>query len=224
MLIIPNQASSCTRFLVSSKVLSLASPVFAALFSPHFREGCSLLRGDRPSIKLEDDGATPMKIILGILHYQYYAVPSQMDTELIAQIAIHCDKYDCSRALEPWTTRWLSHARAKSGPTEMGLLLLAAYKFEVFTPFAELSAKCIADLEPNLSSWDACTELQLLPTCLEGICRFSQLQEWVRALTFHRCHPQRNHIKTQYLAKQDGNCGELAARAQAGLSHVWPNM
>lgn len=148
-------------------------------------------------MKLEDDEAIPMKIILSILHYQYHAVPSQMDARLTAPIAIHCDKYDCFRALEPWTTRWQSHARAKSGPMEMGLLLLAAYKFEAFVPFADLSTKCIADLEPDLSSWNARAELQLLPTCLKGMCRFSQLQEKVGALIFRRRYPQRNHVKTQ---------------------------
>lgn len=153
-----------------SKVLSLASPVFAALFKPHFSEGCSVLRGECPVIELIDDEAIPMEIILRILHHQHNGFPFQVDAKLISVIAIHCDKYNCLRALRPWTTQWLSQARAEErDPVEIGLLLLAAYKLDSSTQFASLSAKCITDLKPDLSSWDAHANFELLPSCLRGI-------------------------------------------------------
>lgn len=54
ILILLNQASlNARKLLVSSRVLSLASPVFAALFSPRFQEGSILVHGDRPSMGLK---------------------------------------------------------------------------------------------------------------------------------------------------------------------------
>jgi hypothetical protein len=57
------------NLLVSSKVLSLASPVFAALLGPKFLEGDHLRRGVSPIIELHDDDPTAMALICNILKY-----------------------------------------------------------------------------------------------------------------------------------------------------------
>lgn len=93
-----------------------------------------------------------------------------------------------------------------------GLLLLGAYKFDIPIPFTDLSAKSITDLEPDLSSWDASAELQILPTCLKDICLLAHVQSLLGTLTFSRRNIQRNHKQTHYLAEQHGDYGGLAAK------------
>lgn len=82
------------EFLISTKVLSLASPVFAKLFGPHFLEGSRLNRAECPHIKLYDDDPCALEVILKSLHYQGVDQLSAIDAKILASIAVHCDKYD----------------------------------------------------------------------------------------------------------------------------------
>jgi hypothetical protein len=58
------------KFRIFTKVLCLASKVFAKMFGPDFEEGQRLHDGKCPSIKLEDDDPGAMHTILAALHYQ----------------------------------------------------------------------------------------------------------------------------------------------------------
>ncbi|KAB5575383.1 hypothetical protein GE09DRAFT_1281274 [Coniochaeta sp. 2T2.1] len=99
------------KYLVSSKILSLASPVFTKMFSQKFSEGAKVRNGEVPSIDLEEDDAEMMGIILNILHYRLEDIPRDIETLPLAILAMLSDKYDCERALG------------------IGYALLAAYKF-----------------------------------------------------------------------------------------------
>lgn len=62
------------KLLVSSKVLSVASPVFQKLFGPHFAEG-SQVSSTRPgSVLLSEDNAEALVALCQILHYQFHKV------------------------------------------------------------------------------------------------------------------------------------------------------
>jgi hypothetical protein len=121
-----------TRFLVSSKVLSLASPVFNGMFSPQFSEGIRVRNGEVPCITLGEDDAATMETILRILHFQHDNDSfAGMTRESFASIAIHSDKYDCNKALRAWMRGWwdtndfgtVSELTSK----DIGLTLVAAY-------------------------------------------------------------------------------------------------
>ncbi|PYH28827.1 uncharacterized protein BO87DRAFT_450135 [Aspergillus neoniger CBS 115656] len=97
-LILSIEGQTTRRFLVSSKVLTLASPVFANLLGPNFREGRQVTESHCPTICLHDDDPVCMKTVLEILHYQGDG-EDQMNAERLAFIAVHCDKYICTTAL-----------------------------------------------------------------------------------------------------------------------------
>lgn len=96
------------HFVVSSKVMSLASPVFKAMFSPRFREGSELAAGIRKPIPLPDDDPDGMAIICGILHHKTDGVPARPSLEIIGDVAVLCDKYKIGEATHGWTRAWLS--------------------------------------------------------------------------------------------------------------------
>ena len=96
---------------VHSKVLSLASPVFAAMLSPKFAEGAlgdnKSSNGSPAAICLPDDDFEAMSWLCGALHFQKR--PAQrMEYVLLKKLAVLCDKYNMSKALSPWTEIWLS--------------------------------------------------------------------------------------------------------------------
>ncbi|KAF8538605.1 hypothetical protein BDD12DRAFT_805977 [Trichophaea hybrida] len=99
---------------VSSKCLSLASPVFAAMLRPTFLEGNKLHDTGSVTIDLEDD-LKAMLIILQALHLRGREVPKETpDIDTLLNIAMIVDKYDLSAALLPWISLWLLQDRYKS--------------------------------------------------------------------------------------------------------------
>ena len=155
------------NLLVSSKVLSLASPVFAALLGPKFLEGNDIRRGVCPVIELHDDDPAAITLICNTLHYRYDSVPTHLEAEQLGQIAILCDKYDCSKSFQPWSEKWLSSSDGVRF-SDLGHLLLATYKLNDPDHFASFSAELIRDVVPKRETWDLFPELDLLPDRLKG--------------------------------------------------------
>jgi hypothetical protein len=159
-------------FLVSSKVLSLASPVFCKMFSPQFQEGTQVRNGEIPCINLEEDDAATMGIILRILHFQSDNISFQLARADFAKLAAHSDKYDCRRALKGWVRGWW-HANEfnemfNRTSEEIGFTLLAAYKFR-FHRLPKLATDAAKYLKPAfLSEWEEHEALSQLPETLTG--------------------------------------------------------
>jgi hypothetical protein len=152
------------RFLISTKVLSLASPVFAKMFGPNFQEGHKIRCGERIQVELEEDDSLAMEVILKALHYHK---PNQcpVDAERLASIAVHCDKYDCTGALSSWISYWLNNLTPITRrPEDLGFLLLAAYNFDDAEQFKEISARALRDLTLDFPlAWKSYNILSLLP-------------------------------------------------------------
>lgn len=157
-------------FLVSSKVLSLASPVFEKMFSPKFLEGEQVRRGERLCNVLGDDDPEAMQIILRILHHCRHDRPFQLKEPLkLATVAIHCDKYDCSNPLDVWIRGWMGDQNL--GPLGIctaegiGLLLVAAYMFRRNNAFlSSFGSRASKFLMPGfVSVWKQNELISLLP-------------------------------------------------------------
>ncbi|KAF2135725.1 uncharacterized protein K452DRAFT_322892 [Aplosporella prunicola CBS 121167] len=102
-----------TRLHVSSAVLRSASPVFSAMFGPHFAEGQNLTERKPKKIKFPDDDPEGMKVLCGVLHHKF-DVTETPNLEVLKEIAILVDKYDCSSAMFATATLWLIHTRKKA--------------------------------------------------------------------------------------------------------------
>jgi hypothetical protein len=157
------------KFIVSSRVLSLASPVFSKMFSPNFKEGIQMQQGDRPCIELEEDDPKAMETILRILHYQCASIPLSTDPETLAALAIHCDKYDCNKAMKPWIAHWCNNCPGASAPEDFGFMLLAAYMFRS-PAFSDIAAEAARKLTPDFASvWAEHEAIALLPDSIIGL-------------------------------------------------------
>ena len=95
------------KLLVSSKILSLASPVFNAMLNSKFREGQNATSGPR-TITLPDDDVDAMTVVCHALHHMTHRVPVHLISTKLNTLAILCDKYGCVQAMKPWSRTWLS--------------------------------------------------------------------------------------------------------------------
>jgi hypothetical protein len=155
-------------FRVSSKVLRLASPVFARLLGPSFQEGQKLRQEGCVVVELEDDDAPLMKLILDVLHYQADITYQDVNAEKLARLAIHCDKYDCTKALGPWVSTWFKDVAVTPGDmVELGFRLLAAYLLNDSGRFAQISKEAMEEVTSNFSMiWEEKEIATLLPSGL----------------------------------------------------------
>ena len=61
-----------------------------------------MARSSCPEVALHEDEPAAMAMIFTALHYYDPSEVAQMSPGLLGNIAIHCDKYECLRALRPW--------------------------------------------------------------------------------------------------------------------------
>lgn len=91
---------------VSSKHLSLVSPVFARLMKGQFAESLSLRSAGTIEVPLPGDDPLALQIICNIIHGHFRKVPRKVDIGLLTQIAILIDKYALHEIAEMCTDMW----------------------------------------------------------------------------------------------------------------------
>ncbi|KAK3693176.1 hypothetical protein B0T22DRAFT_486943 [Podospora appendiculata] len=143
------------EFVVSSKVLSLASPYFAALTGPNFMEGQQLRSGQHKQtpISLHEDDLDAMDSLLKILHFQSLG---ELSPKEIAMVAIQSKKYLCSTALRPWAQKWCGQGLDQPGismsAVDKGHLILAAHLILPSDALGEFTEKIIVYLPRNFAA------------------------------------------------------------------------
>lgn len=120
---------------VSSSVLSLGSPVFTAMLNSTFIEGTVPTDGSTRTISLQEDNPRAVTTLCNVLHHQTHCGRVEKFNDL-DQLAILCDKYDCARALKPWTRLWLLRWRGSvSREDNFWKMLYISYALDDRTAF-----------------------------------------------------------------------------------------
>ena len=142
-------------FLVSSKVLMLASPVFKAMFSRGFLEGSTSRSPQHPlELPLPSDAPDALEIIFHVQHFTSGRVFPQLKLDLHLEVAQLADKYDCVHSVRGESLRWLSSLTEKdytpltlSKLCPLSLLMEHSPEFEKFTAILAktLSVSAIED-------------------------------------------------------------------------------
>ncbi|KAF5626777.1 uncharacterized protein FTJAE_9448 [Fusarium tjaetaba] len=99
----PNQVV----FRVSAKHLCLASPVFRRMIQGQFKESEPNEQG-LFEIKTSEWDAEALLIILDIIHGHHSSVPKRPSLEVIAQIGMIADYYDCLEVVRTFFQNWHS--------------------------------------------------------------------------------------------------------------------
>ena len=137
----------------SSKVLSLASPVFARMLGPRFMEGQSLLgkgslRNSAVSpteLRLPDDDPEAMILFCDTIHFTKHATRN-IGYPLLAKVASLSDKYDCSLALSSVSDIWLSNFKgSKKGESCYVRMLWLSYALGNHCAFSRISTEMIRE-------------------------------------------------------------------------------
>lgn len=135
------------RFRVSSKVLSLASPVLRKMFHSQFKEALLLREAASPvEIELSDDDGEALLVVCSTLHYRTDTMLEALPIETLVKVSILSDKYDMSAGLHGWSSTWIKESvQSACNRTDFEDLLCAAYSLDAAEVFFEISWKVIRD-------------------------------------------------------------------------------
>ncbi|CAF9939511.1 hypothetical protein IMSHALPRED_001531 [Imshaugia aleurites] len=115
-----------------SKVLSLASPVLAAMFRPNrFSEGTALSSLDPPEVYLPEDDPEAVTMFCHLVHFREYpGMQPGPSFDQLLNMALFCDKYDAGLAFNPWCELWLGSQLDFEKSGDYSNLLGLAYAFD----------------------------------------------------------------------------------------------
>ncbi len=176
---------------VSSKVLSLASPVFKAMLDGRFKEGIELAKNKASSqpytLTLPDDGEAAT-ILARVLHFDLTGVPEKPSPASIEKLAFLCDKYQCVNAMKYCSSFWLRNwllAYDDEEPTidDLCRFLVFAYVADLPKEFADIAWKLfLYHKGPFLSMYTQVTVLVDHPLLQKDLARKSNLVFclWIR--------------------------------------------
>ncbi|MCJ1244733.1 hypothetical protein MMC30_001932 [Trapelia coarctata] len=135
------------KLLVSSKVLSVASPVFKKLFGPHFMEGSQLSTTSPGTVSLSEDNAEVVVALCQILHHRYSESVESLTFSFINNLAVVADKYDCVQSLMYFSANYFyMKMRQQSSGFDVGRLIFSAFLFDNPIIFREVTKSMVYSL------------------------------------------------------------------------------
>jgi hypothetical protein len=93
---------------VSSKHLTLASPVFKRMFSGPWKESQSLAAKECVEIETECWDIHAMLILMNIIHGRGRNVPRQVTLKTLSEIAALVDYYECHEVVDMMSGVWVN--------------------------------------------------------------------------------------------------------------------
>ncbi|KAM0127389.1 hypothetical protein ACHAO1_009562 [Botrytis cinerea] len=132
------------RFHVHSLFLKAASKPFLAMFRQEWQEGQSLLHQNGPEeIRLPDDNAAALEIILAIIHHKNNEISESITASQVLEIALLSDKYDFLDAMKLASNTFLrSDTKDES---DLMRLVVAAYLFRNARAFKDITKALVLD-------------------------------------------------------------------------------
>jgi len=131
----PGPAPEMT-FLLSSRHLSLASPVFETMLSGKWSEGLKV-DSDLDSlyrVTAEDFDSEALAMVMNVIHGRWSLVPRTVSLEMLARIAVIVDYYDIREALQLILSLWMQNLPVSSVPTSLSregvLWILVSWVFK----------------------------------------------------------------------------------------------
>lgn len=96
------------RLRVSSKQLSLACPHFARMFKSDLREGTELRNNGSVELEVDQPSGTAVLLLMLVIHGRTRQVPRMVSKEMLIEIAVLVDYFECYKAVEVFSDLWIA--------------------------------------------------------------------------------------------------------------------
>ncbi|OBR09167.1 Nuclear pore protein-like protein [Colletotrichum higginsianum IMI 349063] len=143
-------------YLVCSKALARASPVFAKMLYGSFAERRPSPVGAHAdpdwTVYLPEDRQQPLELLLDVAHGRFDRVPDRLDVARLYQLLVVAEKYDATGMTRPWARGWME--AVKQPGMQDPLLLGVAYELgdsQTFNNMAmKIATECLVDDDGDL--------------------------------------------------------------------------
>jgi len=102
VILVVGGTSTKVSLLVSSKVLTVVSPISNAMLGPNFQEGKELAESTPSAIfemELSEDDPKAMKLLCLMAHSRSDSIPHMMVFSALENLVVLCDKHDCMQVI-----------------------------------------------------------------------------------------------------------------------------
>jgi hypothetical protein len=113
---------------VSPHAMALPSPVWEKFIFPPFPQrsmkdiaepkGSKIVVEPVEELDFAEDPAEALLILLNITHFRFTGIPTTLPLNILSEIAILCDKYDCVHLAKPWLPQWLANENSEWKSTD----------------------------------------------------------------------------------------------------------
>ncbi|KAJ4257347.1 hypothetical protein NW762_008465 [Fusarium torreyae] len=120
-----------TRVRVHSTILKTASPVFATMLGPNFKEGQALAKADGTPVEiaLPEDDAEAFGWICRVLHCQADTKLWKSGPEMLLKVWVIAEKYDMMKAIQLSVSFWVNEQlESKTTDSELWCMALSCYQ------------------------------------------------------------------------------------------------
>jgi hypothetical protein len=169
--------------LVSSVVLSLASPVFEAMFNENFAEGQDLSVTSPKRVELPEDEPYALQLLCLITHLQTDDIPDSVPVSQLADFAIVCDKYQCTKAVEFWSKIQIAQVLSKPWQRLNVKLFIITYLLDLPKEFSQVTLHYLREVNFGIRYEIATHETNLIPLIIIGKSSLIQLDRSTRRVS-----------------------------------------
>ncbi|KAI4631347.1 hypothetical protein J4E83_002878 [Alternaria metachromatica] len=161
--------------LVASVALSLASPVFAAMFDGRFSEGQNLSPASPRTVPLPDDDPESIIMICKIAHIQTSQLPVKTTAMAVSKLALACNKYNCVDGVRSWAIIWIAALLGDPEAADFEKMLLATHLLELPGEFSRVSQRLVRGQTAIFSVTKAMDGHEFLPLLVYEHVLFCQM-------------------------------------------------
>lgn len=133
------------RLRVSSKHLSLACPHFARMFKSGLREGNELRNNGMVELEVDQPSGTAVLLLMLVIHGRTRQVPRAVSKEMLIEIAVLVDYFECYKAVEVFSDMWIAaiEPHAEERAVEMRDWVFISWVFSKKTIFEQTTLAVI---------------------------------------------------------------------------------
>ncbi|KAF7863206.1 hypothetical protein EAF04_007289 [Stromatinia cepivora] len=158
-----------SRVLVSSKHMSLASPVFKIMLEGSFKESLELKTKGSLTLPLPEDDPVAMRILIDLIHGRGDSVPEAVHLHIFTALAVLADYYRCSAVARVcanlWKRKILELSLWEHSEARIASWICVTWVFNLSLEFEEATGRIIRQFPYGLGEILARNQLELpIPT------------------------------------------------------------
>ncbi|KAL5344008.1 hypothetical protein BJX70DRAFT_393430 [Aspergillus crustosus] len=138
---------------VSSKAISLASPVLRAMFNLGFKEGLTLVKDGSYVLDLPQDDPEALAVFCHIAYHKSQSLARKLTPDTLQRLSVFIDKYSCRETFLYQARVWMQQPLGDLSAEDLWKLLQFAYVLEFNGSFENITRELLLKRAVHFADW-----------------------------------------------------------------------